>query len=207
MIIGVDFDNTIVSYDALFHKVATEQELVPASIPRNKTAVRDWLRQQDREDEWTRLQGEVYGARMAEAEIYTGVRDFFQQAQSSGSTLYIISHKTKYPFLGDKHDLHAAARQWLEAQGFFSDTGWGLPRECVFFELTKEEKIARISACGCHVFIDDLPEILSAPDMPTDLARILFDPADLLADWGLSPRALTWAKITQLLFPRIDASF
>ena len=41
MRIGLDFDNTIVTYDSLFHKVATEQGLVPASLPVSKLAVRD----------------------------------------------------------------------------------------------------------------------------------------------------------------------
>ena len=44
MLIGLDFDNTIVSYDALFYKVAIEQKVVPASLPVNKVAVRDHLR-------------------------------------------------------------------------------------------------------------------------------------------------------------------
>src|SRR5262245_43078397 len=44
MLIGVDFDNTIVSYDALFHRIATERDLIPADLPVNKTAVRDHLR-------------------------------------------------------------------------------------------------------------------------------------------------------------------
>ena len=44
MRIGLDFDNTIVSYDALFHRVAREQDVVPANTPVNKIAVRDHLR-------------------------------------------------------------------------------------------------------------------------------------------------------------------
>ena len=36
----------------------------------------------------------------------------------------------------------------------------------VFFELTKEEKIARVANIGCDYFIDDLPEILLMPGFP-----------------------------------------
>ena len=32
MRIGIDFDNTIVSYDTLFHKVAVEQGAVPGRL-------------------------------------------------------------------------------------------------------------------------------------------------------------------------------
>ena len=33
MLVGVDFDNTIICYDALFHRVAEEQGLLPAGVP------------------------------------------------------------------------------------------------------------------------------------------------------------------------------
>ena len=69
MRIGLDFDNTIVSYDALFHKVARERDCVPAATPVNKVAVRDYLRGVNQEDVWTAMQGYVYGARMDEATL------------------------------------------------------------------------------------------------------------------------------------------
>ena len=43
MIIGVDFDNTIISYDSVFHKLASESGLIPSTVSKNKTAVRDFL--------------------------------------------------------------------------------------------------------------------------------------------------------------------
>jgi len=49
MVLGVDFDNTIVRYDDLFHRVAVERGLVPATVPARKNDVRDFLRQQGRE--------------------------------------------------------------------------------------------------------------------------------------------------------------
>ena len=63
MRIGIDFDNTIVSYDELFHKVAVEQALVPANIPKSKLAARDYLRKIDNEPVWTELQGLSMGHR------------------------------------------------------------------------------------------------------------------------------------------------
>ena len=46
MVIGIDFDNTIVSYDDLFHRLATERGLIPAAFPSRKTSMRDFLRQE-----------------------------------------------------------------------------------------------------------------------------------------------------------------
>mgnify|MGYP003339752174 CR=1 FL=1 len=50
MLIGIDFDNTIVSYDSLFYKVAAEQKAVPTTVARTKLAVRDHLRAIGKED-------------------------------------------------------------------------------------------------------------------------------------------------------------
>ena len=54
MRIGVDFDNTIVCYDRLFHRLARERGLIPETVPQTKGAVRDYLRSIDREDDWTK---------------------------------------------------------------------------------------------------------------------------------------------------------
>jgi hypothetical protein len=199
MHIGIDFDNTIVCYDTLFHKVSVEKNLIPPTIPVSKLEVRDHLRRIGNEAAWTEMQGYVYGARMAEAEPYPGVRDFFTRLHAQGIPLTIISHKTRHPFLGEKYDLHAAAQDWLEKQGFFDPKQIGLPRENVFFELTKEAKIQRIASTGVTHFIDDLPEILKAPGFPAGVKRILFDPNNLCGEEKTLVRGKSWPEIQTLL--------
>ena len=175
MRIGLDFDNTIVNYDFLFHKVAREQDVIPLDIPVNKVAVRDYLRRTNREEIWTEMQGLVYGARMSEALSYPGVIEFLRWVGHVGHEIAIISHKTKNPFLGPKYDLHAAASTWIEKN--LSENGnYLVPPDQVFFKLTKEEKLACIGDFACDVFLDDLPEILNARGFPTSTRRILFDP-------------------------------
>jgi hypothetical protein len=175
MRIGLDFDNTIVSYDALFHKVALEQGVVPPDTPANKLAVRDHLRVTGREPVWTEMQGTVYGTRMDEALAYPGAMEFLQWAGQAGHDLAIISHKTRHPFLGPQYDLHAAASAWVEHHLCVAGQAL-IPPTQVFFELTKEEKLARIGRFGCDLFLDDLPEILSDPRFPSATRRVLFDP-------------------------------
>jgi len=175
MRIGIDFDNTIVSYDALFHKVAKERGLIPPDVPVNKVAVRDYLRQAGKEALWTEMQGYVYGARMDEALAYPGVIEFLSTAAAAGHEVAVISHKTKRPFLGPPYDLHEAARTWVERH-LCKDAMALVPATHVFFETTKEEKLARIEAFGCDIFIDDLPEILQADAFPAVVRRVLFDP-------------------------------
>jgi len=196
--IGIDFDNTIVCYDALFHRVARERGLIPADLPVNKSDVRNHLRRAGQEDIWTEMQGYVYGARMAEAEPYPGALDFFRNCRAAGIPVCIISHKTRHPFLGERHDLHLAARQWLEQQGFFDPKKIGLDRGRVYLELTKQAKIERIVQCGCTQFIDDLPELLAEPSFP-NIERILFDPNNLYTAETKFYRALNWTEIWQKL--------
>lgn len=194
MRIGIDFDNTIVSYDSLFHKVAREQGVVPVTTPQNKVAVRDHLRAIGREAVWTEMQGYVYGARMDEAEAYPGVIDFFRWARASGVTLCIVSHKTLHPFIGPKYDLHQAARDWIETH-LVDTLGPLIAPERVFFELTKEAKWDRIGDTGCGCFIDDLPEILLAERFPGGVERILFDPEGHHESVAGITRMTAWADI------------
>jgi hypothetical protein len=190
--IGVDFDNTIVSYDTLFHRVALERNLIPSGIPPSKLSVRDYLRQAGKEDTWTEMQGYVYGARMDEAVAYPGAIDFFAWARSENIDLAIVSHKTRHPFLGHPYDLHAAARRWVAS--ILIDRPEPLIDDVdVYFELTKEAKLARIGTLGLDFFIDDLPEILLADGFPDRTARILFDPDGAYA--GKVPALASWDDI------------
>ena len=183
MRIGIDFDNTIVSYDALFHKVAIEKEIIPAGVRPTKVAVREYLVRSGREELWTEMQGHVYGARMDEAVAYPGAVEFLKWAARQGASVLIISHKTLHPFLGPRYDLHAAARSWVERH--LEDRGRALVTAGdVYFELTQQEKLARIGASSCDYYIDDLPEILLAPGFPVGTRRILFDPEAHHADAG-----------------------
>ena len=194
--IGVDFDNTIVCYDDVFVRLAVELGLVPPEVATSKTAIRDHLRAAGQEDRWTELQGTIYGPRMPDAPPFPGVLEFFQTCRAAGVPLAIVSHRTRFPYLGERHDLHAAARDWLANHGFHDPAGIGLPTDRVFFEETKEAKLARIADVGCTHFIDDLPELLAHPLFPRDVRRILFDPhgehaliaeIDALSSWHAAP--------------------
>lgn len=177
MLIGIDFDNTIVRYDRVFHVAATELGLIGETVPATKLAVRDALRAAGREDAWTELQGYVYGRRLLDAEAFDGVLDFLRQAKACGHRCAIISHKTRYPYMGPRYDLHAAAQDWIHTYLVEGGNCLLAPDEISFHE-TKQEKIARIAAAGCTAFIDDLPEILDAEGFPKSVRAILFDPDD-----------------------------
>ncbi len=176
MRIGVDFDNTIVCYDEAFLAVAKQEKLLPqTSNNMSKTDVRDAVRNlANGEYEWQRLQGLVYGKLIMQAKLFEGVEDFFDRAaKTAGIELFIVSHKTELAH----HDplqtnLRTSALQFLESHGFFNRLG--LPRQHVFFETTREDKIKRIKELGCNVFIDDLPEVLLDTDFPKSCVPVFF---------------------------------
>jgi len=176
--IGIDFDNTLVNYDALFFRCARERHLIPPDLTPTKAAVRAWLwRQPDGNTPWTELQSEVYGRCMSEAVWFPGVDTFLTFCRYRGFRVSIISHKLEYPALGLRVNLRKAALAWMEALGFFAPDKFGLDRACVCFEDSREQKLARITELQCTHFVEDLPEVLQAPAFPCGVIKLLFDPA------------------------------
>ena len=195
MLIGVDFDNTIVCYDTLFHQLALERSLIPRSLPADKETVRDHLRQQGREEAWTELQGHAYGRRIRDAAPFPGVEEFFSACRVNGVAVCVVSHKTRQPVRGPSTDLHQAARDWLDVRGFFNRDGIALPVDRVFFEETQQGKLRRIADEKCTHFIDDLAEFLDQPEFPDGVERFLFDPWNRYAGKVPFRCASTWTKL------------
>lgn len=193
MRLGIDFDNTIACYDTVFHRAAARAGLLPAVPVLTKAQVRDTLRRQGREYDWTALQGEVYGPGMRDVAPFAGVLEGLRTLRERGVDVFIISHKTRTPYRGPAWDLHQCAGDWLERQGCFEL----LTRPQVFFELTLAEKLQRIARQGCTHFIDDLPELLAEPAFPPGVTRLLFDPDDVYPQepyqrFRTWPEMVTW---------------
>ena len=178
-VIGVDFDNTLVSYDEVMRRAALEEGLIPAGGGAGKREIRDRVRRlADGEQAWQKLQSLVYGLRMEEARLIDGVPEFFARCRQARIPVYIISHKTELAaWNATGVNLRHAALEWMERRRFFEPAGLGLAREHVCFESTRGEKIARIRALRCTHFIDDLEETFLEPSFPRDVAKILYAPS------------------------------
>lgn len=198
MRIGLDFDNTIVSYDTLFYKVAVEGGHVADATGQTKLAVRDTLRADGKEQVWIEMQGYVYGARMLEAAPFPGVIDFLVKAQGMPIETSIVSHKTLRPFAGPPYDLHQAARDWI-ATHLTRDGAPLLPTENIYFELTKDEKLARIKSAGFDIFVDDLPEILTHKEFPQTTLPVLFDPSGRETLLPGAERVKSWQEMDEFV--------
>ncbi len=176
--IGIDFDNTIVSYDELIYRAALDRGLIGDPADQTKRAVRDRVRQlPGGEVEWQKLQAFVYGPLMQQALITEGAEEFIRCCRDSGMTVVIVSHKTEYANYDEtRTNLRIAALDWMAAHGFFERDGLALSRSGVYFESTRADKIARIRNVGCSHFIDDLEEVFLEPSFPPDVHKILYAP-------------------------------
>ena len=192
MKIGIDFDNTIVCYDTVFHRLAAQTGLIPVETPVLKHAVRERMRQDDRADLWSMLQGQVYGSCILAAPPFPGVSEFFEFCRDEAIEPCIISHKTRFAKRGTRYDLHQAALSWLAHHHFFERRLVALHN--VYFEPTQHAKIRRIATARCTHFIDDLIEFLTAPRFPANTARFLFDPAGAYKEAHIE-RFSSWTEV------------
>lgn len=191
-LLGLDFDNTLVRYDKLFHQIAVEKNLIEKNFPIDKVLIRDYLRKNGKDEDFTYIQGEVYGLRIEEAEPSEGVIEALDKIHKRGIKMILISHKTKKPYKGPEYDLHQAALNWLEKNGFFKKEGLGWERDNIHFEATKENKICKIEKMQCDYYIDDLPEITNSIRGKTQ--AILYDPENLHRGYK-STRIRNWDEL------------
>ncbi len=203
MRIGLDLDNTIIRYDSSFHRTAIELGLISPSVEATKSAVKRAVLAALGNDAWTRLQAEVYGPRLAQAETYPGARTAVREFLKSGHEVFIISHKTRVAALGFPHDLRAAALDGLAQWGWFDEGTAGLTRDAVEFHETRAEKVAAIARRGCEVFVDDLPEVFAEPGFPPAALRILFDPDGAHAGTEAGLRASNWQDVENFVLSRV----
>jgi hypothetical protein len=200
--IGIDFDNTIVSYDELMHRAAVDRGLISDRVDRTKRTVRDRIRQlPDGEVEWQKLQALAYGPLMHEAQPIDGAEQFIRRCRQAGVAVFVVSHKTEYANYDEtRTNLRTAALEWMAAHRFFEPDGLGLHRGDVYFESTRDDKIARIAAIGCSHFIDDLEEVFLEPSFPPHVHKILYAPDLSLVATGSALVMPTWRALCDYFF-------
>jgi hypothetical protein len=200
--IGVDFDNTLIVYDRVFNDVGRARGLLPAGFQGDKRAVRSHIRAlPDGEARWTALQAAVYGPGVADAAPAEGALAFLAACRRAGAPVAIVSHKTAYAAADPGGvNLRDAARAWIERHGLTDPGVGGVSPEAIFFEDTREAKIARIAALGCSHFIDDLEEVFTEPLFPADIRRYLILHGAEVLPQGPFRACRHWSEITNDLF-------
>lgn len=189
--IGLDFDNTLIDYDAAFVAEAERHGAIRPGIATSKRMVKDLvLRDGGGEPVWMRIQGQVYGKGIGDGRLIDGVGRVLETARSRGDSVFIVSHKTQFGHFDESGtDLRRAALCWMRDHGFFD--GFGLREDGVFFEDPLEAKISRIANLNLNAYVDDLAKVLGHPDWPEYTSRIHYSPdpgetpagAHLCRDW------------------------
>ena len=198
--LGLDFDNTLIDYDEVFYKIAFQKGLIPKSVERNKASVRTYLVNKNKEEEFILLQGEVYGSKILEAKQSEGMLETLNLLKNNGVKLIIVSHKTKYPYAGEKYNLHYAAKNWLVKNRFFDPAYLAMGEKDVFFEVTKENKINRINQLKLNFFIDDLESILQL--IGDDVKKILYNPNNIKPKLQGIKELNKWRELPNLIFKK-----
>ena len=199
--VGVDFDNTLVSYDEVMYKAAVRFGFVASEARRDKKSIRDQIRQlPDGEMKWRKLQAFVYGEAMDDARLMEGVADFFDLCKKTGIEIYIVSHKTEFAAADEKGiNLRQVALDWMTRQGLFKPQGLGLSNNQVFFESTRRAKAERIKHLGCTYFIDDLEETFLEESFPQGVTKILYHPHGGNSTVPGVKIVRTWTQIQDLI--------
>ena len=200
--VGLDFDNTIITYDSVFRSAAVQQGLVSADFSGGKKEIREAIRLlPNGEQFWQQLQGQVYGKGIVGARLFDGVDIFLRRCRRENIPVNIVSHKTQLGHhVWERFNLRDAARDWMAAHGFFRESGYGIPLKNIFFEDTRQDKLERIARLRCTEFIDDLEEILIDPAFPSGVERILFGAITTVSEsapYVVCPR---WRDIEEHIF-------
>lgn len=176
MIIGLDFDNTLASYDEVFSFVAKSLGFIGPEWSGTKQEIKKLLlAKKNGEIDWQRLQGKVYGQHMHMAKLFPGVGNFLLRSKYLGHRIVIVSHKTEYGHFDEEMiPLRSVAYDWMKKNNFFHPEHFGISPNDIHFKATQQEKIETIHEIGCHIFVDDLIEIhQSLLDFATT-KRVLF---------------------------------
>ena len=137
MIIRIDFNNTIASYDNVFYENAIKLSLIDRHFKdKNKNKIKNFIiSKKNNMKKWQELQGLTYGKYMHNASVMPGFINFVKLCQYNNIKLFIVSHKTIY----GHHDsnkvlLRNKAMKWMEKNNFFEKKYFNFFKDQIFFE-------------------------------------------------------------------------
>jgi len=173
--IGLDLDNTLICYERAFASASKFIKLLPQPWSGSKKELkRALLSQPSGERLWQSLQGQVYGTGIVDAELFPGVERFMLRCRYRGYDVFIVSHKTEFGhFDVTRAPLRKAAMSWMQEKGFFYPSGFGIPKDNVYFMDTRKRKVSKISKLNLDVFVDDLEEVFDEKEFPS-IKKVLF---------------------------------
>jgi len=177
MIFGIDFDNTIVNYNLAFKKAINQEKTklgkkLKKGKFNSKIQIKNYLLKNNNIDLWKRIQSKVYSEYIFQAYLNIEILKLLKYLDKKKIKFYIVSHKTVYPYIGKRTNLHLLSKKWLRLNLFNKKNNFKKKYKS-FFETTKEKKLYKINLLKITHFIDDLDGILNK--LPSHINKIKFD--------------------------------
>jgi hypothetical protein len=162
-IVGLDLDNTVINYGLSARKFALSNDIHGIQ---NVSQLREFYKRNHEDKAWSQVQEWIYTEGLLFARVNIGLKELLSHLKTLNYPTYIISHKTKVSVNG--LDLWGPACHWIaESLGNYFEP----LSEIVFFEETREDKIARISHQKITHFVDDLQDVLLEPNFPSNVRK------------------------------------
>ena len=201
--IGLDFDNTLACYDEVFSHQTKKLNYLPEDWTGDKQSVKQELLKLPNGDlAWQKLQGRVYGPAMQNAVTFSGLASFLIRAKRRGHIIFIISHKTRFGHQDEtKTPLRERALEWMEAQGFFDNSKFGLNIENIFFCDSRAEKANKINDLKVDLFVDDLECVFEEKAFPK-IKKILFKSEPTESFDGISCKS--WSEVAHEILGNLE---
>ncbi len=170
MIFGFDFDNTLINYDKVFFNEALKENLISKKIKKKKINIKNNILKKKNLKAWQNLQSIVYSKKINYAVPNRELLSVLKLLTKNKIKYFVVSHKTKFPYFGNKINMHAISRKWLDNNIFNKKNNI---KKCdYFFEETIPNKIKRIKKLKITHFVDDLKEIINL--LPKNINGVLY---------------------------------
>lgn len=195
--VGIDLDNTLVCYDEVFAELALRKGIEVDPLNAKSSLKEAMLKKPGGNLDWTLVQGLAYGPELQRAKLFEEAFDVVKSILVAGNEVAIISHKTRFPAVGEAYDLQASARQFLRRHIIERLSTQEQKRIKIHLCATLHEKMFTIRTLDCIAFVDDLVEVLQHPLFPARTKRIHFSPKPSSVNFDLS--ANNWIIIGSFL--------
>ena len=194
--LGIDLDNTIISYDDLIHNLAKKKfsKIKLSKNTKSKKIIKNKIIKFYNNDQWTKLQGIIYGEKILEAKLFSNFKEAIQKLKNEFE-IFIISHKTNKAAIGKDINLRSAAKKFLKKNDISFCKNELINKNKILFASTQKEKIKLIKNKGIDIFIDDLDIVLQA--LPNQIKKMHFSKKKYKFE-----NFYDWKKITQILLKK-----
>lgn len=166
---GFDLDNTLIDYSASVLKYCQINNLKKCD---NINELKQLLRKSNiNNNAWQVAQCWLYTSGLDYANFSEGAIDFIYHLLKKNIEIYIVSHKTEFtPNFCERKNLRDSAVTWLKNSEIVNV----LPDfKNLYFESTRQEKIAQINRLNLDFFVDDLFEVLNDPNLAKSISKYL----------------------------------